>query len=115
MRSSSGQLCQISNSRRAVYGYDQRIEIHGSAGRLIAGNPSVSTLEQAGEQGVLTDRLMDFFMDRYSDSYRLELEAFIRKLEGAHDACPTGEDGLRALLLADAAEESIVSGSVIKL
>ncbi len=115
MRSSSGQLCQISNSRRAVYGYDQRIEIHGSAGRLIAGNPSVSTIEQAGELGVLTDRLMHFFMDRYSDSYRLELEAFIRKLEGAEDECPTGEDGLRALLLADAAMESIVSGSVIKL
>ena len=64
---------------------------------------------------MLTDRLMHFFMDRYSDSYRLELEAFIRKLEGAEDECPTGEDGLRALLLADAAMESIVSGSVIKL
>ena len=76
LRSASGRLCLISNSRRAAYGYDQRIEVHGSAGMLSAGNPIATTVTRADRSGFATDPLNDFFMERYADAYRLEMAAF---------------------------------------
>src|SRR6201999_1606986 len=52
LRTASGRLCQISNSRRAAYGYDQRIEVHGSKGMLRAGNMHETTVELANSQGL---------------------------------------------------------------
>ncbi len=113
LRTESGRLCQISNSRRAVYGYDQRLEAHGSRGMLRAENPRPTVLERSGEDGVVTDRMMDFFLVRYADSYRIELEHFFEGIAGGEVRNPTGDDGLRALLLADAATESRESGRAV--
>jgi len=111
----SGALCQITNSRRAIYGYDQRIEAHGSAGLLRAGNARPTTLEIADAHGFTTDPALPFFLERYAAAYRAELDAFIAAVLDATPATPTGADGLRALLLADAAVVSAQTGGVVGL
>ena len=84
MRTASGKLCQISCSRRAAYGYDQRIEVHGSGGMIRAGNIHETTVETATKAGFASDPVLNFFLERYSQAYRDELAAFI-------DAIETGE------------------------
>ncbi len=103
LRTASGRLCQISNARRAVYGYDQRIEAHGAKGLLRAGNVLPTTVELADAAGFRTDPVLPFFLERYAAAYRAELAAFITAVVGSTPARPDGADGLRALLLADAA------------
>jgi myo-inositol 2-dehydrogenase / D-chiro-inositol 1-dehydrogenase len=114
LRTVSGKLCQISNSRRATYGYDQRIEAHGEKGLLRAGNVSPTTVEYASSTGFSTDPALPFFLERYAEAYRLELSAFIAAVTGGGAPSPSGEDGLKALLLADAATHSAQSGTVVK-
>ncbi len=111
LRTASGRLCQISNSRRATYGYDQRIEAHGATGMLRAGNVAVSTVELANASGITADPVLPFFLERYAAAYRAELDCFITKAS----AGPTGEDGLAALRLADAATRSAQLGQVVAL
>src|SRR5271165_2748799 len=110
LRTASGRLCQISNSRRASYGYDQRIEAHGATGLLRAGNVLPTTVELADEAGFRTDPVLPFFLERYAAAYRAELSAFITAVVGGTPARPDGADGLRALLLADAALEASRTG-----
>jgi myo-inositol 2-dehydrogenase/D-chiro-inositol 1-dehydrogenase len=114
LRTASGRLCQISNSRRASYGYDQRIEAHGAKGLLRAGNVLPTTVELADAAGFRTDPVLPFFLERYAASYRTELGAFIAAITGGTSARPDGEDGLRALLLADAALESSRTGRTVR-
>ena len=113
LRSSNGRLCVISNSRRAVYGYDQRIEVHGSAGMLSAGNPVATTVTRADNSGFATDPLNDFFMERYADAYRLEMAAFCAVVRGGNVPYPNGRDGLAALAIADAASRSLTTGRTV--
>ena len=111
LRTASGQLCQISNSRRATYGYDQRIEAHGAAGLLQAGNVVPTTVRVATAAGFRSDPVQPFFLERYAAAYRAELDAFVKAARGEGPASPDGEDGLRALLLANAAVEAAKTGS----
>jgi myo-inositol 2-dehydrogenase/D-chiro-inositol 1-dehydrogenase len=113
LRTASGRLCQISNSRRATYGYDQRIEAHGAAGMLRAGNVAVSTLERAGAGGFTAAPAQPFFLERYAAAYMAELDAFVAAVTGGLPVRPDGRDGLAALLLADAAAESLRRGCVV--
>jgi myo-inositol 2-dehydrogenase/D-chiro-inositol 1-dehydrogenase len=115
MRTASGKLCQISCSRRAAYGYDQRIEVHGSAGMLSAGNIHETTVEVATKAGFATDPVLNFFLERYAQAYRDELAAFIDAVETGKPTSPSGYDGLMAQRLADAATESWKSGQPVKL
>ncbi len=115
LRSASGRLCLISNSRRAAYGYDQRIEVHGSEGMISAGNPVATTVTRADRTGFATDPLNDFFMDRYADAYRLEIAAFCAVVRGGDVAYPNGVDGLAALAIADAASESLATGRAVRV
>jgi len=113
LRTASGAICQINNSRRATYGYDQRIEAHGSLGMLRAGNMTATTVEHAGTQGYTTEPALPFFLERYAAAYRAELDAFITAVAAHRAPAPTGDDGLRALLLADAATESVRTGQPV--
>jgi myo-inositol 2-dehydrogenase/D-chiro-inositol 1-dehydrogenase len=115
LRTASGRIAVITNSRRATYGYDQRIEVHGEKGMIQAGNQTATTLTRASAAGFTSDPLLDFFMQRYAEAYRLELAAFCRYAAGEDIAVPTGEDGLAALKLADAAVASLTSGQSVKL
>jgi myo-inositol 2-dehydrogenase/D-chiro-inositol 1-dehydrogenase len=114
LRTQSGRLCQISNSRRATYGYDQRIEAHGAAGLLRAGNVTPTTVEVATASGFRTDPVLPFFLERYAAAYRAELDAFVKAAQGDGVASPDGGDGLRALLLADAAVEAARTGRAVR-
>jgi myo-inositol 2-dehydrogenase/D-chiro-inositol 1-dehydrogenase len=115
MRTPSGKLCQISNSRRASYGYDQRIEVHGSKGMLRAGNIHETTLEQAGPKGFTADPIQNFFLERYAAAYRHELDAFLHCVKSKRAPSPSGQDGLKAQLLADAATRSARSGKPVRV
>ena len=113
LKTASGRICTISNSRRATYGYDQRIEVHGSGGMLRAGNPRATTVEVADGNGYRREPLLDFFMERYRDAYRHELRAFVDSVRNAAPCSPDGRDGLLALLLADAAALSVAESRTI--
>jgi myo-inositol 2-dehydrogenase/D-chiro-inositol 1-dehydrogenase len=115
LRTASGVLSQISNSRRATYGYDQRIEAHAAGGLLRAGNMTATTVEVATGQGFTSDPALPFFLERYAAAYRAELDAFIDAVTGKVAPHPDGEDGLKALLLADAAVQSARTGQKVAL
>ncbi|APF37000.1 Predicted dehydrogenase [Chelatococcus sambhunathii] len=115
LKTASGRIAVITNSRRASYGYDQRLEVHGEKGMIQAGNETATTLTRANASGFTSDPLLDFFMQRYAEAYRLELAAFCRLAAGEDIAVPTGEDGLAALRLADAAVTSLASGRSVRL
>jgi len=106
METASGKVVQISNSRRATYGYDQRVEAHGANGMLSAANVRETTVEWAGAHGFTSDKALNFFLERYEAAYRNELDAFIGAAKAGTRPRPDGEDGLKALMLADAAYRS---------
>ena len=110
MRTNSGRLCHINNSRRAAYGYDQRIEVHGSLGRLMAGNVQPTTVELANAVSVSADKPMHFFLERYAQAYVHEMDAFISAVTNRTPMPVDGEDGRRALVLAETALASLKSG-----
>jgi myo-inositol 2-dehydrogenase/D-chiro-inositol 1-dehydrogenase len=101
----SGRLTVISNSRRSAYGYDQRIEAFCSRGMASVGNVSMDTVEERTEAGVHGAPLKSFFLDRYEDAYRAEMDHFAGILAGAAPAV-TFDDGIAALALAQAAGRS---------
>ena len=111
----SGKQASIANSRRAGYGYDQRIEVHGSRGLVSAPNPHPAEIELAGEAGFLRPPLHDFFMSRYRAAYRAEIAAFLAALKEGKAPSPDGQDGLRALEIAEAAEAAAESGRAVPL
>jgi len=115
LRTAGGRLCQIVNSRRAAFGYDQRIEVCGARGMLRAGNRRATSTEHADSKGYRRDPALPFFLDRYADAYRLELDAFVRKLNGEAADLVSGEDGIRALAIAEAAHRSMKSHSTVAL
>ncbi len=110
MRTASGRLCHINNSRRASYGYDQRIEVHGAAGRLMASNITPTTVELANAQSVSIDKPVHFFLERYAEAYIRELDAFVAALTDKKPMPVGAEDGRRALILAETALASLKSG-----
>ena len=115
LRWADGRQVAISNSRRAVYGYDQRIEIHGSAGMVAAQNEHPVNIEVADASGYARPPLHDFFMTRYVDAYANEINAFIAALGGRTSGIPIGRDGLNALLIAEAALSSAQTGRAVDI
>ncbi len=106
METSSGKIAQISNSRRATYGYDQRVEAHGANGMVHVANVRETTVEVAGAHGFAGDKVLNFFLERYDAAYRNELDSFVSAVKAGVKPRPDGEDGLKANLLADAAYQS---------
>jgi myo-inositol 2-dehydrogenase/D-chiro-inositol 1-dehydrogenase len=115
LKTASGKIAQISNSRRATYGYDQRIEVHGSKGMIAAGNRHATTVTRATGEGYATDPALPFFLERYAEAYRGELDAFVIAVGEGKPPAPSGEDGLRAQRLADAATEAAASGKPVRV
>ena len=110
LKTASGRLCQITNSRRCSYGYDQRIEVFGSNGMARADNQRETLVEVAGGGGFTRDPTLPFFLERYADAYRIQLDKFLRAVNGEKLDLPGGNDGLRALQLADAAQRASDEG-----
>ena len=115
LRSASGKVAIITNSRRASYGYDQRVEVHGSKGMVRANNLRGTSVTLANKEGYRSDPLLDFFMERYALAYKAELQTFCRILAGQSEEFPDQNDGLKASELAEAAWQSYKTGRAIKL
>ncbi|CUI75134.1 inositol 2-dehydrogenase [Cognatishimia activa] len=115
LTTASGKICQISNSRRATYGYDQRIEVHGAKGMLRAENQLENTVEQADDTGYRKAPAQHFFLERYEAAYRAEMLHFIDAVSGKVTMSPTIHDGLQAQILADAAAQSNEDGQPVLL
>jgi myo-inositol 2-dehydrogenase / D-chiro-inositol 1-dehydrogenase len=115
MQTASGKIAVITNSRRATYGYDQRIEVHGAKGMLRAGNVHMTTLERADASGFSADVIQNFFIDRYVEAYAREVLSFIEAVERGTAPTPSGHDGLMAQRLAEAATTSSQTGQPVRL
>jgi myo-inositol 2-dehydrogenase/D-chiro-inositol 1-dehydrogenase len=115
LRTASGKLCVISNSRRSGYGYDQRIEAFGSQGALRASNVLESTVEAWTEAGAQADQFQNFFLDRYAEAYRREMAHFADMLVRGAKPEITYADGVKALALATAAQASMQNGAPVQL
>jgi myo-inositol 2-dehydrogenase/D-chiro-inositol 1-dehydrogenase len=114
LRTASGRQALINCSREAVYGYDQRVEVLGSKGMLQNDNLRPSTLRRStAELTDARDPLLAFFLERYADAYRNELDAFLAALESRGPMPTTPMDGRQALRLADAAAESARTGRAV--
>jgi myo-inositol 2-dehydrogenase/D-chiro-inositol 1-dehydrogenase len=108
LRTESGALAQISNSRRAAYGYDQRIEVHGEKGMLRAENRAPTTVSAWSADGVTLDRPPRSLLERYDEAYRAELAHFLTAVEEPDQPLLIGpHDGRQALILAEACAESL--------
>lgn len=109
-----GRIAVIKNSRRAVYGYDQRVELLGAEGLLQAQNMLENTVVKSTTAGVSSAKPTYFFLERYMPSYANEWGAFVDGLKGG--TLPvTLEDGIAALAMAEAATRSAQSGQPVRL
>lgn len=115
LTTASGRICQISNSRRAAYGYDQRIEVHGVKGMLRAENQLETTVELATKSGFRRDPAQHFFLERYEAAYLAEMRDFVAAVTGSGVPDPGIHDGLMAQILADAATLSRQTGQPVDL
>jgi len=115
MKTASGRQAHINNSRRAAYGYDQRIEVHGAKGRLLAGNRTPTTVELADGTSVSADKPLYFFLERYAEAYRAELAAFVDAVTNRQPMPVGAADGRMAIVLAEAALKSLRTGRSVKL
>jgi myo-inositol 2-dehydrogenase/D-chiro-inositol 1-dehydrogenase len=115
LRTASGKQCLLSNSRRATYGYDQRVEVHGALGVVSAENQRPVSIEVGDANGYTRPPLHDVFMTRYPEAYATEIAAFVAAVTRNTAPKPDGRDGMIALAMADAAVKSVNEGRAVKL
>ncbi len=115
LRTASGRQAVIANSRRATYGYDQRIEVLGSKGAVCAGNMHKANITLADAAGFTRPTLLDFFMTRYTAAYAAEIAAFVAAVRDGAPVPVGGHDGLMALVLAEAALRSVAEGRTVRV
>lgn len=115
LTTASGRHCTITNTRRTTFGYDQRIEVHGSQGAVSVENHREARIELANRDGYLRPPLLGFFMTRYAAAYAAELEAFVEALASSAPPPVTGHDGLMALAIAEAAIRSVADGRTVEV
>ena len=116
LRGVDGALCQIVNSRRCTFGYDQRLEAFGSTAMLTVDNLRPDGVRRfAADETEAAAPYLNFFLDRYTPAYRAELDHFITSVENGTPPSPGYADGRAALALADAANESLRTGRIVKL
>ena len=111
----NGAIGIIDNSRQAVYGYDQRVEVFGSKGCAVADNEPTNTVRLYTDEKTNEDNIPYFFLERYMDSYAAELQAFSEYLTIDKEPSPNGQDGLRNTLVAIAAQRSFEENRPVKI
>ncbi|WP_170415884.1 inositol 2-dehydrogenase [Ruegeria atlantica] len=115
MTYADGSLAVIKNSRRAAYGYDQRVELLGSQGLLQAHNILENSVVKSTADGVTGAKPTYFFLERYMSAYRAEWDAFTRAVQSGSDMPVTLKDGVAALAMAEAATRSARSGRPVAM
>ena len=116
LRSQKGVLVNINNSRRAVYGYDQRVEIFGSKGMMISGNQNPTSVEKFTNFFTnANDPIHYFFIERYEQAYKDQFNDFVKTISNKSKVSVTFDDGRNALIIANAAYEALNSGNVVDI
>jgi myo-inositol 2-dehydrogenase/D-chiro-inositol 1-dehydrogenase len=116
MRTADGKQCHINNSRTAVYGYDQRVELVGTEGMVQSGNRKPHEMQRFTATGTETSEPYEFFfIERYSDAFNAEIAAFVDAIESGSAPEVGFEDGRRALILAEAAYLSLREGRMVRV
>jgi myo-inositol 2-dehydrogenase/D-chiro-inositol 1-dehydrogenase len=116
LRGAAGALCSITNSRRCAFGYDQRLEAFGEFGMLSVANQQPTSVRFSGATHTeAAARYHHFFLDRYTPAYRAETDHFVTAVETGTVPSPGFADGRAALVLADAANESLRTGTTVKV
>ncbi|MGB2399151.1 MAG: inositol 2-dehydrogenase [Candidatus Puniceispirillaceae bacterium] len=110
-----GKLAVIKNSRRAGYGYDQRLEVLGADGLLQVNNMLESSVVKSTTDGVVSAKPTYFFLERYMPAYRAEWAAFVEAMQANNPMPVTLEDGVQALAMAEAAKQSLDTGKPVAL
>ena len=111
----NGAIGIIDNTRQAVYGYDQRVEVFGSKGCVVADNEATNTVRIYTADCTNIDKIPYFFMERYMESYSTELKSFFECLRKNIEPKPNGEDGLQNVLVALAAQKSYKENRPVKI
>lgn len=115
LKTATGRLCVIANTRRSGYGYDQRIEAYCSGGLISAGNSQLDTVQVLDSNGAHGSAIHPGFASRYRDAYREQINHFADVVHGRATAAVGYADGVAALQLAEACEASMRSGKTITL
>jgi len=111
----NGALGLIDNTRQAVYGYDQRVEVFGSKGCVVADNEAINTVKIYTAECTNIDKIPYFFLERYMESYATELQYFFECLRNNKEPFPNGNDGLQNVLVAIAAQRSFEENRPVKI
>ena len=116
MKSKNGVLCHINNSRHSNYGYDQRVELFGNMGMLISDNQTPTSVRKYNNETTDSkDPILNFFIERYDLAYKNQLENFVNCIIDKKPTTVNFEDGRKALIIANAAYESLATGKSIKI
>ncbi len=111
----NGAIGLIDDSRKAVYGYDQRLEVFGSGGMVKVENKRHHQYEHFNAGGSRQSLPLDFFMDRYAEAYANEMSAFVEAVNSDSDMPVTGEDGLQSIAIGLAAKKSLAENRPVKI
>ncbi len=111
----NGALGVIDNSRKAAYGYDQRVEVFGSKGCVTVKNDTDNSTEISTEEAVTTLKPKYFFLERYKDSFIEELTCFFNSVSNGEPTKVGAIDGLNAVIVALAAKKSLETGKPVKI
>ncbi|HEX9973271.1 MAG TPA: inositol 2-dehydrogenase [bacterium] len=111
----NGALCAIDNSRQAVYGYDQRVEVFGSEGMMTVKNNTPDNHIFLDRKGVHSALPLNFFMHRYTESYLNEMQVFVESIKNNTQPPVTGKDGLAAVVVGLAAMKSVKENRPVKI
>jgi myo-inositol 2-dehydrogenase/D-chiro-inositol 1-dehydrogenase len=115
LRFTNGVIGTIENCRRAVYGYDQRVEVLGNAGAVRTENKHPNTAIISDSQGVWRDLPLHFYIERYTESYVAEIQAFVDAVLNDKPVPVTGHDGRMAAILGVAAKKSFAEHRPVHL
>ncbi len=115
LKFANGAIGVINNSRKAVYGYDQRVEVFGSRGCITAENETPNLTTLYNEEGVIREKPLYFFLERYNDAFIEEMNGFVTAVLEDKPTLVDATDGLKPVLIALAAKKSLETGMPVKL
>ncbi len=115
LKFANGALGIIENSRKAVYGYDQRVEVFGAKGVAMADNNTPTSMIVLNESGTIRDKPLYFFLERYKTAFVSEMQAFVDAIREDKPTLVSGKDGLVPVLIAMAAKESLKTGKPVQV
>ena len=111
----NGVVGTIENCRQAVYGYDQRVEVFGSGGSIVADNNYPNTVLIQGKTSTYRDQPLNFFMQRYTESYLIEMSEFLKAVSTGGPSRVSGADARIPVVMAHAARRSVLENRPIRL